>query len=214
MTENNKSWQEKLNKTAKRPENNQNSAQNQENISNNPENEVNQDQQNQPKKSENEILQEKLIAEQQKSSQLNDKLLRSLAEIENIRRRSKEDIEKANNYAISNFVSDLSVVAENFFLACDNMPKEEMESSQKVKNFAIGVDMTKKELIKIFEKNKVTRIFPLNQDFDHNLHEAVSQSESEGEENKVLQVIQAGYKIGDRIIRPALVVVSKKKSDQ
>jgi molecular chaperone GrpE len=153
-------------------------------------------------------LEQKLAKSEQKASELNDKLLRSLAEIENVRRRSREEVEKASNYAISNFVTDLVVVAENFFMACDNTPKEHMDSSQEVKNFVLGIEMTKNELMKILQKNKVKRIFPLDEQFDHNFHEAISRVESEKAENTIVQVIQAGYSIGDRLIRPALVVVS------
>ena len=69
--------------------------------------------------------------------------------------------------------------------------------------------MTKKELVKIFDKNQVRRIFPLNEKFDHNFHEAVANVEAPQEEGDVIQVIQAGYALGERLIRPALVVVSK-----
>ncbi len=216
-------WQEKM---GKKPQNKENShddidAQNKSEF---PKNKTENDQegvqnqennqsldQNEQNLSETDILEQKLIKEQEKSAMLNDKLLRTLAEIENVRRRAKEDVEKTSNYAISGFVSDLVVVAENFFMACENMPKKEMDSSAEVKNFVIGVDMTKKELMKILEKNKVMRVFPLGENFDHNLHEAISQVDSEEQEGKVVQVIQAGYKIGNRLIRPALVGVSKGK---
>lgn len=207
MTENNKKWQEK---TGKMPKNDEKNAQNAENDVKNQES-AEENEQNDKNLSETEILQQKLLKSEEKASQLNDKLLRALAEIENVRRRSREDLEKANNYAISGFVSELVLVAENFFLACNNMPKEEMESSDKVKNFALGVDMTKKELMKILEKNKVKRIFPLNEQFNHDFHEAISQVESDEDEGVVVNVIQAGYSLGDRLLKPALVTVSKGK---
>ena len=72
--------------------------------------------------------------------------------------------------------------------------------------------MTHKELLKILQKNNITRIYPINEKFNHNLHEAISRIESEKEEGIVVQVIQAGYQIGDRLIKPALVSVSKKAS--
>ena len=143
---------------------------------------------------------------------LNDKLLRSLAETDNIRRRSQQDLEKANKYAISNFASDLVAVMENFYLAVENMPTQEVEKDPKVKNFADAIIMTKKELTKTFEKNGIKRISPLKEEFDHNSHEAISRIESDQEEGTVVQVVQAGYSIGDRLIRPALVVVSEKKT--
>lgn len=183
-------WQEKMGK--KIPESPKNEEKMAENGEKSPENE---------KKLTNEEVLEQKLAES------NDKLLRTLAELENTRRRSREEVEKASNYAISGFVGDLVVVAENFFLACQNMPESEDEV---VKNFVIGVDMTKKELMKVLERNKVQRVYPLGEQFDHNLHEAVSQVEEEGKgAGEVLQVIQAGYKLGERLLRPALVVVAK-----
>jgi molecular chaperone GrpE len=150
---------------------------------------------------------------EQKNSEANDKLLRAFAELENVRRRSREEIEKSAKFAISNFASDLVLVAENFFLASDNAPKEEIEKSQEMKNYANAIEMTKKELIKVLEKNQVKRIFPLNEKFDHNFHEALAQVESEAEEGIVVQVIQAGYSIANRLIRPALVGVAKPKTN-
>ncbi len=143
---------------------------------------------------------------------LNDKLLRSLADLDNSRKRAREEMEKTSKYAISNFASDLVLVVENFFLATDNAPIEEIEKSPAIKNFADAIVMTKKELVKILEKNSITRIYPLGEKFDHHFHEALAQVESEGEEGIVVQVIQAGYKIADRLIRPALVGISKTKS--
>ncbi len=147
---------------------------------------------------------------EQKNSELNDKFLRSLAEIENIRRRSKEEIEKNSKFAITNFANDLVVVVENFFLASANAPTPENIDNLPFKTFVEAMLMTQKELIKSLEKNQLFRVFPLNQQFDHNLHEAISQVVSDEDEGKIINVIQAGYRIGDRLIRPALVVVAKK----
>ncbi len=154
---------------------------------------------------------EKIAELEQKNSELNDKILRALAELDNVRRRSREEIEKSAKFAISNFVGDLVVVAENFFLVSENAPKDEIEKNPAIKNYADAIVMTEKELLKVLEKNQVKRIFPLNQKFDHNFHEAIVQVESEAEEGLVVQVIQAGYSIADRLIRPALVGVAKAK---
>jgi len=157
-------------------------------------------------------LEEKIVELEQKNTELNDKLLRALAELDNVRRRSREEIEKTARFAISAFATDLVVVAENFFMASENAPKEEIEKNSAVKNYADAIVMTEKELLKILEKNQVKRIYPLNQKFDHNFHEAIAQLESEAEEGVIVQVIQAGYSIADRLIRPALVGVAKNKS--
>ena len=163
--------------------------------------------------SETIITPEEKIAElEQKILDANDKTLRALAELDNVRRRSREEIEKSNKFAISNFASDLVLVVENFFLASDNAPKEEIEKVPAIKNYADAIVMTEKELLKVLEKNQVKRIHPLNQKFDHNFHEAIAQVESDAEEGMVVQVIQAGYSIADRLIRPALVGVAKAKA--
>lgn len=152
------------------------------------------------------------IAElEQKNNELNDKLLRTLAEVDNVRRRSREELEKTSKFAISNFVSELVVIVENFLMASSNAPNDEIDKIPAIKNYATAITLTEKELLKILEKNQVKRIFPLNEKFDHNLHEAISHMEFEGEEGVILQVVQAGYAISGRIIRPALVVVSKAK---
>lgn len=159
-----------------------------------------------------EALQQKITEQQQQISDLNQKLLRSFADFENLRKRSLEEKEKTHQFAITNFVSDLALVVENFFMASENCPQQEIEKNEAIKNYAIAVDMTKKELIKTLEKYKVTRIFPLKQQFDHNLHEALSQVPTQpniAQDGEILQVIQAGYKIADRLIKPALVIVAK-----
>ena len=148
---------------------------------------------------------------EQKNNDLNDKLLRTLAEIDNVRRRSREELEKASKFAISNFVSELVVIVENFLMASNNAPNDEIDKIPAIKNYATAITLTEKELLKILEKNQVKRIYPLNEKVDHNLHEAISHMEFEGEEGVILQVVQAGYAIAGRIIRPALVVVSKAK---
>lgn len=160
----------------------------------------------------NEPTAEEKIAElEQKLSEANEKILRALAEVENVRRRSREEMEKASKFAISNFASDLVVVVENFFLASSNAPNEEIAKVPAIKNYADAIVMTEKELLKILEKNQIKRIFPLNEKFNHNFHEAISQVESDAEAETVVQVIQAGYSISDRLIRPALVAVAKQK---
>lgn len=156
-------------------------------------------------------LQKKVAELEEKLAKSNDQLLRTLADLENTRRRSREELDKTSKYAISSFVSELVLPIETFFLVCDNAPKDKINESPEVKHFADAVDMTKKELMKILEKSQVRRIFPLNEKFDHNFHEAIAHIESDKDENMVVQVIQAGYAIGDRLIRPALVGVSKGK---
>jgi molecular chaperone GrpE len=153
------------------------------------------------------------ILELEKNNQtLSDQLLRLAAELENTRKRNREEIDKTNKYAISNFANDLVLVVENFYLASDNLPQEEIDKLPIIKHFVDAMLMTKKELTKILEKYGVKRIYPFGEKFDHNYHEAISQTPATGDEEDgiVKQVIQAGYSIGDRLIKPSLVVVSTK----
>jgi molecular chaperone GrpE len=159
-------------------------------------------------------LKNKIIELEQKISEQNDKILRTLAELDNVRRRAREENDKTAKFAIANFVNDLVTVAENFFMASENAPKDEIEKNSAIKNYALAIEMTEKELLKVLEKNQVKRIYPLNQDFDHNFHEAIANIESEAKEGSVVQVIQAGYSIADRLIRPALVGVAKAKNSE
>lgn len=176
------------------------------------ENNNSQEAQTQEQQVENQETPETKIAElEQKLVEANDKILRALAEVENVRRRSRDEIEKSAKFAISGFANDLVLVVENFFLASANAPKEEIEKVAAIKNYANAISMTEKELLKVLEKNHIKRIFPLNEKFNHNFHEALTQIPSDAEEGTVVQVIQAGYSIADRLIRPALVGVAKAK---
>jgi molecular chaperone GrpE len=154
---------------------------------------------------------EKVQSLEDKVQELNNKLLRSLADLDNFRKRSREELEKTSKYAISKFLGDLVLITENFFLATENKPNEEIEKNPLFKNFSDAVGMTKTELMKLLEKNSVKRIYPIGEKFDHNLHEAMSHVESDKENNTIVQVIQAGYLISDRLIKPALVTVAKNK---
>lgn len=160
--------------------------------------------------SKEEILEQKLLELQSKVNEANDRALRALAELDNSRRLAKQELEKTIKYSISKFASDLIVVTENFFLASENAPKEEIEKNEPIKNYFNAINMTEKELMKTLEKHGVKRIYPLKEKFDHNFHEAIAQIESaEDEEGTILQVIQAGYSLNDRLLKPSLVAVAK-----
>ena len=156
------------------------------------------------------ILNKKIADLELVISEQNNKILRSLADVENLRKRSQQEVEKASKFAISKFASELVMVVENFYLAIDNMPKEELDKSNNLKNFATGVNMTKNELVKILENNGIKRINPEGEKFDHNYHEAIAQAQGdESNSGNVKKVIQAGYSFHERLIRPALVEVFK-----
>lgn len=199
------------NKIPNSPENNEVENETVENTAENIVEEI-QEESQEEQKSPEELKDEKIAGLEKVVIELNDKSLRALAEADNVRRRAREEVEKASKYALTGFVGDLVTVVENFFLATDTVSSEELEKSPAFKGFFDGISMTKKELLKTLEKNKVIRIAPLNEKFDHNFHEAIAQVESDAEEGTVVQVLQAGYTISDRLIRPALVGVAKPKA--
>lgn len=146
-----------------------------------------------------------------KLGEMKDQLLRAVAETENVRRRATRDVEETSKYAVSGFARDMITVGENLFLAINSVPEEAREEEGQLKTLADGVDMTLRELLRAFEKHGIERIDPMGEKFDHNRHQAVSQVEDpKAEPNTVLHVMQAGYIINDRLLRPAMVVVSKK----
>lgn len=139
---------------------------------------------------------------------LKDKLMRTAAEMENMRRRYEKQIEDVREYSVSSFAKDLMSVMDNFSRALSHKPEAENDA---VKNFIIGVEMTESELMNIFKKHGVEVITPkLGDKFDYNLHHAISQIPSEEHpEGVVLSSMQSGYKIKERLLRPASVAVSK-----
>jgi molecular chaperone GrpE len=144
-------------------------------------------------------------------AEVKDQLLRAVAETENVRRRAARDVDETRKYAVSGFARDMITVAENLFLAMGSIPEDARKEEGLLKTLSDGVDMTLRELLAAFEKHGIERVDPLGEKFDHNRHQAVSQVEDPGKEpNTVLHVMQAGYIIGDRLLRPAMVVVSKK----
>lgn len=140
---------------------------------------------------------------------MKDQALRALAEAENTRRRSERELADMSKYAVTGFARDLVGVLENLQRALDSIPDALRESQPAVANLAVGVEMTLKELLGVFAKQGIQRIDPMGEKFDHNVHQAVAQIESPGAEaGTVVQVLQAGYLIHDRLLRPAMVGVA------
>ena len=144
-------------------------------------------------------------------SELNDKLLRMAAESENMRRRYEKQIEEARDYSVQGFAKDLISVVDNIDRALSHLPEQMDENT---KNFVLGIEMTRDELIKVFLKHKIDIVEPKpGEKFDYNLHSAMMQTPTEEyEPGVVMQLMQKGYKIKDRLLRPAAVVVSKGSS--
>lgn len=152
----------------------------------------------------------------QKESELaamKDQALRALAETENTRRRSERELADMNKYAVTNFAKDLVNVLENLQRATEAIPAELRSSQPAVNSLATGVEMTLKELLTTFERYGIVRIDPMGQKFDHNYHQAVAQVDApDAEPGSVVQVLQAGYSIHDRLLRPAMVAVAAPRS--
>ena len=132
------------------------------------------------------------------------KVLYVKAEGENIRRRSFEDVDKARKFALEKFSNELLAVKDSLdgALSVENATLE---------SYKDGVELTAKQLLSVFEKFNIAEVSPVDEKFDPNKHQAISTIESEGEPNTVLSVLQKGYTLNDRVLRPALVVVSKAK---
>ncbi|WP_169543505.1 nucleotide exchange factor GrpE [Sneathiella aquimaris] len=140
---------------------------------------------------------------------LKEKLLRAMAETENIRRRSEKEKEDAHNYAITKFARDMLSVSDNLRRALESVPAESRED-EAVKTLLTGVEMTDAELISTFGKHKIEPVEAEGQKFDPNFHQAMFEIENpEVEPGTVLQVVQSGYVISGRLLRPALVGVAK-----
>ena len=159
------------------------------------------------KKGKNES--ESLIFElKTKLKDIEDKLLRSLAENDNLRKRHEKEIEDSSKYAIKNLSYSLLPAVDNFQRALNSIPGNEKKDDSVVKNLVIGIKAIEKELLDALEKNGVTIFESLNQKFDPELHQAVSKVNSEKEDGIIVEEMQKGFKIGQRLLRPAMVVVS------
>ena len=159
---------------------------------------------------------EPVVTEAEEINDLKNQLLRTLADNENNRRRYEKEKEDLSAYIISNFAKEMLSVLDNLQRAIEVSSKINTEDDKIDKNtldFIEGVKLTEKQLTSINEKFKITKVDSLNSKFDPNMHQAMFEIENdEEEEGTILQVIQDGFKIEDRLLRPALVGVSKKKS--
>ena len=145
-------------------------------------------------------------------AQLKEQALRYAAEAENTKRRAEREMNDARAYAIQKFARDLLGVADNLARATAHSPKDSTDAA--VKNFIIGVEMTEKELQGAFERNGLKKIDPAKgEKFDPHLHQAVTEQPStEVAAGGVLTVLQAGYELMGRLVRPAMVAVAAKGS--
>jgi len=142
---------------------------------------------------------------------LKDKLLRLMADMENLRRRTEREVADARTYAVANFARDMLNVADNIHRAIESVPDEARSTAEGAfKGLIEGIDLTERDLLKTLERHGVKKLDPQGQKFDPNVHQAMFEiPNAEVPNGTVLQVVQSGYVIGERVLRPALVGVSK-----
>jgi molecular chaperone GrpE len=152
-----------------------------------------------------------LAEARREAAEYKDKLLRTLAEMENLRRRTEREVVDARLYGIASFAREVLAVADNMHRALAAIGAELREQGDaQVKALIEGVELTERELLKALEKSGVKKFSPQGEKFDPNFHQAMFEMETaDVSPGHVAQVIQAGYMIGDRVLRPALVAVAK-----
>jgi len=145
------------------------------------------------------------------AAELKDRLLRTLAEMENLRRRTDREIADTRQYAVANFARDLIGVADNMQRALGTLSAEQRElADPAIKSHIEGVELTERELAKVMEKHGIRKFDPQGQKFDPNLHQAMFEvPDASVPSGTVVQVMQPGYMIAERVLRPALVGVAK-----
>ena len=149
---------------------------------------------------------------EERISNLREEKLRLLAEMENLRKRANREKIDSIKYGSANLARDLLSSSDNLARALDNLP-EEKDRTQLVDSFVNGLKMIQKELISVLEKHGVIKIQAMHNKFDHNYHQAILEVETkEYEEGVVVQEIQSGYTMHDRLLRPTMVGVSKKSA--
>jgi molecular chaperone GrpE len=148
---------------------------------------------------------------QAENADLKDRALRTMAEMENLRRRTEKEIKDARQYAVSSFARDMLTVSDNLRRALEALPEDDRKNADAgVASLIEGVEMIERDLLNQLEKNGVKKLDPEGQKFDPNFHQAMFEvPNTEVPNNTVVQVVQAGYVIGERVLRPAMVGVSK-----
>jgi molecular chaperone GrpE len=162
--------------------------------------------QDQQPEAESASLEERLRQAELKAAEHHDAWLRAKAEAENARRRAQDEVDKARKYALDKFAGELLVVKDSLeaaLAAGEGATPESLRS---------GVELTLKQLTSVLEKNHVREVYPLGEKFDPHLHQAIATVEGDGEANTVASVLQKGYLLHDRVLRPALVTVFQGKA--
>ena len=156
------------------------------------------------------VLQTRIIELETELAEMRDKAARVLAEADNIRKRAERNAEDSQRFAIAKFAKDLLEVADNLRRAMEAVPEEKRGEDELIKNLFIGIDATAQSLHKTFEKNGIRQVAPAKGRFDPNLHEVMFEAEIEGKSaGEIIQLIEPGYSLNDRLLRPARVGVAK-----
>ena len=158
----------------------------------------------------------KEVTLEEKLKETEEKLLRSLAEIENQRRRFEKEIRDAFEYGGYNFAKERLSILDNLQRAKVSIKNDEtLKNNKDLEKFLKNLDVLEKDMVSIFEKNKIKKINCDKQKFDPNIHQAMLEIENDNvNEGVIVQEIQPGYMFGDRLLRPAFVGISKKKSSK
>uniref|UniRef100_UPI003BAACDF1 nucleotide exchange factor GrpE n=1 Tax=Stappia sp. TaxID=1870903 RepID=UPI003BAACDF1 len=148
---------------------------------------------------------------QAENAELKDRMLRTMAEMENLRRRTEKELSEGRQYAVSSFARDMLGVGDNLRRALETVSDEARAAANEALGALIeGVEMTERDLLNQLEKHGVKKVDPAGEKFDPNYHQAMFEVPNpDVPNNTVVQVMQAGYKIGERVLRPAMVGVSK-----
>ena len=164
----------------------------------------------------NNIKKNEDISIEDKLKQTEDKLLRSLAEIENQRRRFEKEIKDAFEFGSFNFAKESLAILDNLQRAKAAIKNDDnLKNNKDLNKFLDNLTIIEKDCITIFQKNRITKIDTKDKMFDPNLHQAMTEIEdSKSEPGTIVQEIQTGYMLGDRLLRPALVAVAKKNSNK
>ncbi|PLP56435.1 nucleotide exchange factor GrpE [Mesorhizobium loti] len=154
---------------------------------------------------------EALVRLLKENEELKDKALRTAAEMENLRRRTARDVQDARTYAIANFARDMLSVSDNLARALEAIPAEAKAAADAgLKALIDGVDITERAMLSALERHGVKKLEPQGEKFDPNFHQAMFEVPNpDVPANTVVQVVQPGYSIGERVLRPAMVGVSK-----
>jgi molecular chaperone GrpE len=144
------------------------------------------------------------------NEELKDRLMRVVADTENTKRRAEKEASDAKKYAAANFAKEMLPAVDNLRRAVESVPESLREENETVKNLAIGVEMTEKQILDAFEKGGVRKVDPVGEKFSYDRHQAISEvTDTDQPSGTIVQVLQPGYMLHDRLLRPAMVIVAK-----